>query len=123
MKFETMDDVLEWLQVPCNETDTLSKQLGVKLFRLNEENYEKVCAIVAAQSWMPMRTMKSSFENDEDYYNGRYLMFSEKNGVQRVYHGYEDERGRDVWLFTDGVEMREPTHWMFLPQPPKRESL
>lgn len=122
MKFETMDDVLEWVrQLPVSQADTSPAILHLQA-SLPEDDFDKACAILAAQCWMPIETMRSSL-TDEQIYGGSFLMFSSRNKIQKVSHGWDDEEEKTgiVWVYADGIQMINPTHWMFMPQPPKRE--
>lgn len=115
MSFETLSDVLEWLENPGSQLDSMPARL---CWTMVETEWQGACATVAAQCWMPIETLKESV-NENLYYNGYFLMFSLANGIEKVSHGWDEEEGTAQWLFGDGCQMRNPTHWMFLPQPPR----
>lgn len=63
-------------------------------------------------SWRPIETAPRAVD----------VLLWTKLGFAMVALRYEEgHRCEDAWLTYDGSEVREPTHWMPLPEPPAGE--
>lgn len=123
MMYENLSDVLEWIKgLPVSQADTSPAVLYLQ-GNMPEDMFDEICAVVASQCWQPIESLTPMLTGHDAFYQGDFLMCSESNGVQKVSYGYDDPDAplhKPVWLFADGMTMDDPTHWMFLPQPPRK---